>query len=143
MDNELKAFFKDNTSVEATDEVIVSNRFKDSAGNLIKFKIRSITQEENDYITRECEKKHKDIRTNQYVIESDRRLYILKLIVKSTLFPDFNNAELQSSYGVPGQPEKLVAKMLNPGEYTNLLTAINAINGFNEDINEEIEEAKN
>lgn len=143
MDSELKAFFKENTSVEATDEIVVSNRFKNKNGEPIKFKIRSITQDENDLITRQCEKKHKDVRTGQYVIESDRRLYILKLIVNSTVFPDFNNAELQNNYGVPGQPEKLVAKMLTPGEYTNLLNAINAINGFNDDINEDIEDAKN
>lgn len=142
MDDQLKAFFKDNTSVEATDEVIISNRFKTENGDSIKFKIRSITQEENDQITKQCEKKYKD-RTGQYIIESDKKLYIAKLIVKSTLFPDFNNAELQNSYGVPGQPEKLVTRMLNPGEYTNLLTAINAINGFDNDINEDIEEAKN
>lgn len=142
MDNELKIFFKDNTNVEAVDEVIVSNRWKNSKGEPIKFKIKSITQEENNQITKQCEKKRKDM-GGRYVVETDSKLYCAKLIVASTVFPDFNNADLQNSYGVPGQPEKLVVKMLNPGEYTNLLTAINAINGFNEDINEEIEEAKN
>lgn len=140
--NELKAFFRESTNVQATDEIIVSNRFKNENGEVIKFKIKSITQEENDELTRQCEKKHRD-RTGQYAIESDRKLYIAKLIVNSTVYPDFNNAELQNNYGVPGQPERLVRKMLTPGEYTNLLMAINAINGFDEDINETVEEAKN
>ena len=66
MENELRAFFREAQAVNATEEIVVSNRFKDKDGNIIKFKIKSITQEENDEITKQCEKRYKD-RTGQYV----------------------------------------------------------------------------
>ena len=141
MDN-LKAFLMNNASISSTDEIIVSNRFKDENGNIIKFKIKTITQEENDVITRSCERKVKN-KFGQYQIESDRQLYLCKLAVACTVYPDFKNAELQESYGVPGDADKLVKKMLTPGEYTNLVLAIQSINGYDEDINEDIATAKN
>ena len=39
--------------------------------------------------------------------------------------------------------EDLIDKILNPGQYTDLLLAIQEINGFTADINELKEEAKN
>ncbi len=140
--NDLKAFFMDRANISAVDEIVVSNRFKDGNGNIIKFKIKTITQEENDVIVRSCERKVKN-KYGQYQIETDRNLYLCKLAVACTVYPDFKNAELQENYGVPGNAEKLVKKMLTPGEYSNLVLAIQDINGYDEDINEDIEMAKN
>ena len=38
-------------------EVVISKRFKDEEGKVVPFKIRSVTQEENDALTRQSYRK--------------------------------------------------------------------------------------
>jgi len=106
------------------------------------FVIRSITEGENKAIRRSCQKVIFDKKTHQKQIEIDRDLYNNRLIIACCVDPNFKDAELQAKYGVMGA-EDLIDKILNPGQYTDLLLAIQEINGFTEDINELKEEAKN
>ena len=52
------------------------------------------------------------------------------------------DAELQAHHGVRGA-ESLIDVLLKPGQFLDLLMAIQDINGFSDDINEQKEEAKN
>ena len=66
-----------------------------------------------------------------------------KMMVASVVFPNLNDKDLQDSYGVM-TPEELITEMVDdPGEYNNFGKYLNELNGFNEGINEKVEEAKN
>lgn len=56
--------------------------------------------------------------------------------------PNFKDADFQAKKGVRGA-EDLINLVLNPGQYTDLLLAVQEINGFTDDVNELRDEAKN
>lgn len=56
--------------------------------------------------------------------------------------PNFKDADFQAKKGVRGV-EDLINLVLNPGQYTDLLLAVQEINGFTDDVNELRDEAKN
>ena len=58
------------------------------------------------------------------------------------VYPELKNAELQNAYKVMGE-ESLLKKMLIPGEFNALLDAVADLNGFEEDLTDLVEEAKN
>ena len=49
---------------------------------------------------------------------------------------------MQEHYGVRGADE-LINRILKPGQFVDLLVAIQDVNGFSDDINELRDEAKN
>lgn len=51
--SKLSAFLHPVTTSEEK-EVVISNRFQDESGQPVPFKIRALTQEENDAITRQA-----------------------------------------------------------------------------------------
>lgn len=127
--------FLNPTKVE-NKEVVVSNRFLEK-DEVVPFKIRPITQEENTVLIKKFNKKNK-----KGVEVFDRTGYIQELTSSAVVFPDLNNAELQSAYGVLGA-SKLLQKMLFVGEYAVLAQEVQNLSGLDEDINEDIEEVKN
>lgn len=56
--------------------------------------------------------------------------------------PNLNSAELQDSYGVKGA-ERLLKRMLTPGEYYAYLEEIQRVNGFDIGLVDKVEDAKN
>lgn len=106
------------------------------------FTIRSITEGENKAIRKSCQKTTFDKKTYQKQTETDTDLYNNRLVIACCVDPNFKDAELQAKYGVMGA-EALIDKMLNPGQYTDLLLAIQEVNGFSADVNELRDEAKN
>ena len=60
-------------------------------------------------------------RKNQYQKETDYDLYLGKLAVACTVFPNLNDKELQDSYKVMGA-EALLKNHADPGEYADYLT---------------------
>ena len=74
--------------------------------------------------------------------DMDFNKYAALLAVKSTVYPNLNDATLQDSYGVMGA-EDLLKAMLLPGEYANYLNIVQQVNGFNQTFEEKVEEAKN
>lgn len=123
-------------NTEETMEVKVSERIP------LPFKIRAISEAENKAIKKSCQTITFDKRTHQKVIDTNYDLYLTRLVIACCVEPNFKNAELQAKYGVMGA-EALVDKLLRPGEYNQLLEAVQKINGFDTDINTLVEEAKN
>ncbi|MDR6883795.1 phage tail assembly chaperone [Bacillus sp. 3255] len=138
--SDISVFFASNVVTESTEDVIVSERFKDKEGNPVPWVLHSITEEENDAIRKSATKRTRV--KGQVITEVDQTEYIAKLAVASVSFPNLKDAELQKSYGVLGA-EVLIKKMLLSGEYAQLLLKVQEINGFDQDINELVEEAKN
>lgn len=117
-------------------EVVISERFQEK-GAPVPWKLRPVTQEENAEIVKKHTKK-----TKKGDQEFDRIGYSQELAASAVVFPDLNDAELQKAYGVIGIT-KLLGKMLLVGEFGKLSQEVQKISGLDEDINEDIEDAKN
>ncbi|MDU4726396.1 phage tail assembly chaperone [Clostridium sp.] len=117
-------------------KVIISNRFTED-GELVPFEIRAITQDENKkLINKHTKRDKKGIET------FNRAEYVAELTANAVVFPDLNNAELQKCYGCLGATN-LIQKMLLVGEFAELTNQVQILSGLDEDINKDIEEAKN
>ncbi len=106
------------------------------------FTIKSITEGENKAIRRSCQKVTFDKKTHQKQTETDQDLYNNRLVVACCVEPNFKDADLQKKYGVMGA-EALIDALLKPGQFIDLLLAVQEVNGFTEDINDQRDEAKN
>lgn len=136
----LTAFFAQNAAAAQVEEVVVSDRFQDEHGAAVPWRLRSMTEEENETIRKSCQRKVKDKGVVSYETNTDE--YLAKLAVASVVFPDLKNAELQQSYQVMGA-DQCLRKMLLPGEYATLVQKVQQINGFDKSINELADEVKN
>ncbi|MFD2117253.1 phage portal protein [Paenibacillus yanchengensis] len=137
----LQNFFAQNVQAEIVEEVIISDRFKDESGSSIKWKLRTVTESENEALRKAATRQIKG-RNGTRMQETSQEEYVGKLAVASVVYPDLKNAELQQSYQVMGA-EQLLKKMLFPGEYATLLTMVQEMNGFDRDIDEMADEVKN
>ena len=117
--------------------VIVSDRFREN-GKTVPFVIRPITQQENENLM----KKHRSVDKKSGVEQFNRISYNRELTAMAVVEPDLNNAELQKRYGVLGA-DKVLSAMLYVGEYGTLMEAVQELSGLDQDINGDIEEAKN
>jgi len=138
---DLSVFFAQNVMAEVTEDVMVSGRFRDKDGAAVLWKLRSMTEEENEDCRKAATRKVKG-KNGQYTQETSTEDYLANLVATSVVFPDLKNVELQRSYGVMGA-ESLLRKMLLPGEYAELVQQVQRINGFDQDINELVDEVKN
>lgn len=123
------------------EEVVVSKRFVDDKGKPIPFRIKAISTELIHQLQDECTttKKKKGI-TDEKI---DQKRFVARLCVETTVYPDFKNKELLNSYGLV-DPVDLIKAILNiPGEYAGLIQAVQRINGFEDNFDELVEEAKN
>ncbi len=68
--------------------------------------------------------------------------YNREICVASIVHPDLTSAELQEDLGVRGA-DNAYLKLFSLGERNQILEKVTEINGIGQDINEEIEEAKN
>ncbi len=139
--SDLSAFFAQNVNSDVTEEVIVSERFKDSEGKPVPWKIRSMTEEENEAIRKSATRRVKGPNGTQ-TQEVNPNEYAAKLVVTSVVFPNLKDSDLQKSYGVMGA-EALLRKMLFPGEYSTLLQKVQELNGFDKNMEELMDEVKN
>ncbi len=134
---------QDEQNINETRDIYISKRFKDSDGNLIPFKIKAITEEEHKSIKRAATKTEYNKKTHQQQKELDSVKYVAGVVVACTVEPNLKSAALQNKHGCEGDPEALINKLLQSGEYNLLTEAIWDINGFLDDINDLAEEAKN
>lgn len=119
---------------EQTKEVIISKRFLDEKGKPAPFKIKAITQEENDRLIKLSTRRTKE--NGGYIDNLDKLGYNHKLILACVVEPDLRSAELCARYGTV-DPEDVAGRMLLAGEYRTLIEAILNLNGFNDDLDEE------
>ena len=139
----LSAFMAQNAIQPEEIEFVASKRFVDENGKPIPWKIRCITSTEDEALRKSCTKRVPiPGKRNQYTQEVDYNLYLGKLAVACTVFPDLNDAELQDSYGVMGA-DVLLKTMLTPGEYAAYLVKIQEVNNFDVDMQDLVDEVKN
>lgn len=131
----LKAFL--NPAKPKNEKVVISNRFIED-GKPVAFEIRAMSQKENSQLMKKYTKKDK--RTGMETL--DRTEYSNALVSSAVVYPDLKDAELQKAYGVLGE-ENVLTEMLTIGEFAKLSEAVSELSGLDEDINTDIEEAKN
>lgn len=68
--------------------------------------------------------------------------YMTNMIVESCIYPDLKAKELQDDWGVRGAGD-LLMKLLNGGEYDNLILKVKDYQGYDETLEDKKEQAKN
>lgn len=127
---------KDEKRIE---EYVASKRFKDKDGKPEKWKIQTITADENDALRKEC---YKQVQVGKRMKqEFDTVKYLELLAEKCILYPDLHNVELQNFYNEMNPIKVLKKHLLNPGEYDDLMEFIQSANGYS--LEDAVEEAKN
>ena len=142
MAKSLSAFLAQNAKKVDNRKIALSPRFVDENGKAMEWEITCITAAENQNLRKDS---LRNIpipgKRGQYTQEMDTAQYQAKLAARCTVFPDFNDAELQESYGVMGA-EQLAGAMLTPAEFDDLIIAITELCGFTAE-GELVAEAKN
>lgn len=134
--SKLTDFLLNNTVENLTENVIVSDRFKVD-GEILKFKIKAVNPEEFSDLQKQCTKIGKKGKMN-----FDSKMFNEQLIINYTVDPNFKDAEVVKKAGCM-TPEQLVNKVLLAGEVATLVEEISALSGFDKDLEELREEAKN
>ena len=119
----------------AEQEIVVSDRFKGADGKPVPFKVRPITQEENDKLMKAATRITKD-RAGNTVRNFDSQAYSRALVVAGTVYPDFRDAELCKAYDV-ADPGLVPGKMLLVGEYVRLADAISNLSGLGDNMEQD------
>lgn len=124
----LSAFLNPATSEEEK-EIVISNRFLDENGAPVPFKIRALSQEETDAITKKATRRMKvNGQTTEMLDSVD---FSHRMVVAATVEPDFTSKEICDHFGVM-DPLLVPGKMLLSGEYAKLMQEISALSGFND-----------
>lgn len=110
----LSAFLAENALAVENVKFAASKRFMGDDGKPMLWEIKTITGTEDEALRKSCAKRVPiPGKKNQYQKETDYDMYLGKLAVACTVFPDLNNKELQDSYKVMGA-DALLKTMLTP-----------------------------
>ncbi len=144
MATNLKLFLKENKKTKKTTIYPATKSLCDEKGNPLPWIVKAITTDEAEKIREECtidvQITGKPGAYRQKLLTSK---YIAKLMCACVVTPDLYDKELQDSYGVM-TPEELIKAMIdNPGEYDEFASFIQNYNGFDETMQDKVDEAKN
>ncbi|RAP29158.1 hypothetical protein C2W64_04105 [Brevibacillus laterosporus] len=134
--------FQDFFMDEFEDAEVVERKMK-FAGKEKKMQFKPISATQGDEIRKSCRKTTRHKGTKEVDFNEDA--YMVKMIIETTVNPDFKNKELQDSWKVIGADNLLAAmkSKMRDGEYAELIGVVSGINGFDKGINEFKEEVKN
>ena len=139
----LSAFLSENAIPVENIKFAASPRFVDENKKPVEWEIKTITGTEDEALRKSCARRVPvPGKRNQYQKETDYDLYLGKLAVACTVFPNLNDKGLQDSYKAMGA-EALLKAMLTPGEYADYVEKVQEVCGFSTPIQEEVDEAKN
>lgn len=106
------------------------------------FVIKAISQGEDKAIRKVYTKTYTEKKTGQRISDLDVNAYNAALVAACCVEPNFKDAGWQKELGVMGEIS-LIEKVLKNGEYTELVLRVQEHCGFDININDEIETAKN
>lgn len=118
-------------------EVAVSTRLKDEEGNLVKFRIKPMLQEDYQSYQEQCvefDRKGK--------VKFNNKRFNNLLIINHTVDPNFRDADSIQKAGCK-TPEQFMNKVLLSGEIQNLAEQIRIISGFADSLDDLVDEVKN
>lgn len=120
-----------------TKEVPVSKRLKDEKGELYKFTIKPMLQDEYLNYQEAC--------TNidpKGKVKFNTKKFNQLLVINHTVDPDFRNAEFIQKLGCT-RPEQAMNKVLLSGEIQNLAEQIRIASGFADSLDDLVNDVKN
>ena len=138
---DLSSFFRENAIKTEEVKFVVSKRFLDKKKEPVEWILRPVSSQKDEEIRKQCTNRI-TTKAGQTQTELDTNKYIGLLAVACTVYPNLNDANLQNSYNVMGADE-LLKNMLLPGEYANYLSKIQEICGFDQNVNDMVQQAKN
>ena len=139
----LPVFLAENALPVENIKFAASRRFLSPDKKPMEWEIKAISSTEDEALRKACTKRVPvPGKKNQFQRELDADAYLGKLAVACTVFPNLNDKELQDSYKVMGG-DALLKAMLTPGEYADYLTKIQEVCGFDETLQDEVDEVKN
>lgn len=127
--SKLSAFLNP-VSLSEEKDVVISKRFIGEDGKPVPFHIRSLTQVENENISKKCSGYRKI--NGQQIEFFDNVKYSRELVLAAVVEPDLRDAELCKRYGV-ADPSFTASAMLLPGEFAELVKEIMDVSGFEDD----------
>lgn len=139
---DFKEFMLENALPIETKSYVASPRFKAEDGKAAAWQIKAITTEQDEELRNAAKKRRTIPGTRETKIEIDYDAYVASLVCACVTHPNLNDAALQNSYNAVGA-EDLIRKMLTPGEYTDLVLAVQENNGFQSGMDEKIKKVKN
>ncbi len=144
MATNLSAFLKKNKKYKENVEYKATASLCDENGEPLSWKIKAISTDEYERIREKCTTEVQVTgKPGIYRQKFDSSRFIALLMCASVAEPDLYNKELQDSYGVMN-PEDLIKQMIdNPGEYNEFAEFIQKFNGFDETLQDKVNEAKN
>ena len=113
-----ECFYRENRQEREEKEILLTKR-QTADGSELLWRIRPMTQRENEEIWKRCG-------------EEEGR-YRQAVVAESVVFPDLKDADLQNSYGAFGA-ERLLERLLTAGEYACLAAAVEEINEGEDDV---------
>jgi hypothetical protein len=117
---------------------------RDENGDPVKWEFKHIDSKLNNTLRDECTKEVQVTgKPNLFRPKTDTNLYVAKMIVASTVYPDLYDSELQDSYGVKTPEDLLYALVDDAGEYQDLTLWVQKFQGFTKSFDEKVDEAKN
>lgn len=111
----------------AEKEITLSDRFVDEAGELLKFKLRGISQKEHAAIIDAANKPKTVDGVTTY--ELDQREYNTRLVLAALVEPCLTSSETCKEYGV-ADPMLIPGSLFSAGEFTKLTREISKLSGF-------------
>lgn len=136
-------FMKQNKVEKKTVAYKATKSLLDEDGEPLLWTLKPITSKMNDEIREDCttEVQIKG-KANMYRQKVNSTKYVSRMICKTVVEPDLYDKELQDSYGVMTPEELLQAMVDDPGEYNDLATQVQEVNGFTS-MEELVDTAKN
>lgn len=126
--SELELFFKENVAAVETVKYVATERIKNKEGKPVEWELRAVSQTENEEIKKKCVTTKTDDRGRRFKDFDDDK-YAANLLVKSIVYPDLQNRQLQDTWGIR-DPSSLLREMLTAGEFTLLQDQALLVSGF-------------
>jgi hypothetical protein len=122
--------FLNPTYTEQTAEVFISDRFLDDDGKPIAFKLKTLTQETLELISKRSRKEQTI--DGRKVSAIDKVEHLNRCLVEACVYPNFKEKELCEHFGTL-DPVDVPRKMLLVKEYEKLARAFLDLNGLSDD----------
>lgn len=130
--SQLMDFLIENPVENVTEQVVISMRLKNHP-----FTIRSMGSSEFFKYQKDATKYKKGKK-----VDFDSKGFNQTIVINHTVDPNFKDAEFVKKAGC-ATPEQLIEKVLLSGEVAELAQKITTLSGFEEDLDDLVEEAKN
>ena len=131
--NNINQFFKENRKDKKKELFAVSQRFTDDNGEALKWELRPCSTKKVEAIRNQCISKDG---------VSNGAKFALLLSAATVSWPNLNDSSLQDSYGGK-KAEDLLYELVYPAELDVLEAKCLEINGYSENLETLVEQAKN